>query len=311
MNAVCRSRYGKQLGYQYAINIAKENKFTATNITKQEKLEMIYNYITSHVRYSAFNDSLGNGMGYLSNSLIAPLAMNSGVCVAHAAAFEALCRASGFKVETDPEKSEVVCVRYPGHCVNAVRLSPSEGYYIVDCTYYDVNDRRPVFMDATFYKNTQFVSMFSYTRNFKESQIESNSKPFDVAKLSNNRFQSCNSYFRIENKVVDGPKVEVYDANKPSCKYISYTSHRTPSVGGTCNVSRFAYHDVISQFISSNRYFVIKIGGQVIQQNNNPQPITVDGKKYMVRFAVKNFDSTQPQVCSNSNYYYLSITRTN
>lgn len=303
LSAVNYSKYCKELSYKYAQRIAQQNGFTATNITKQEKLEMIYNYIKSHVRYSAIYDTNGNRMEGLSHSSIGSLAMNSGVCDSLAFAFETLCRASGFTVTTSPTTSEVACVHVPGHMMNVVHLSASEGYYIVDCT-------TSSFMRTNGYENTSFEYMICYGLNYKKSQAMSNSVTFTTGMLSSNEFKSGHSFFKIMNQYVNGPKVEVYDKNKTSCKYINYTSSQTPAVGTTCNVSTFAYHNEIPQFISSYCYFGIKIGGVVIDTNKTTQTITVGGKKYLVRFETLNFGNGQPQVCSCSNYYSLSITRT-
>ena len=157
---------------------------------------MIYNYIKSHVRYSGIYDTNGNGMGNLSNSLVGPLAMNSGVCGAHAFAFEALCRASGFTVTSSPSASEVVCVQVPSHLMNAVRLSASEGYYIIDCTTSN-------FMRTKGYENTQFGNMICYGLNYKENQVQGNGVPFTTGMLSSNEFKSGHSFFKIVNQSTD------------------------------------------------------------------------------------------------------------
>ncbi|MBP0966384.1 MAG: hypothetical protein J5722_02010, partial [Oscillospiraceae bacterium] len=208
-----------------------------------------------------------------------------------------------FTVTSSPSASEVVCVQVPSHLMNAVRLSASEGYYIIDCTTSN-------FMRTKGYENTQFGNMICYGLNYKENQVQGNGVPFTTGMLSSNEFKSGHSFFKIVNQNVDGPKVEVYDKNKTSCKYISYTSSQTPTVGTTCNVSTFAYHNEIPQYISSYCYFGIKIGGVVIDTNKTTQTITVSGKKYLVRFETLNFGNGQPQVCSCPNYYSLTITRT-
>ena len=126
--------------------------------------------------------------------------------------------------------------------------------------------------------------------------------------LASQPFASGHSYMKTINNAGDGLKVEVYDKNKTSCKFINYNAVIKPAVGTTCKLSQIADQGTLPQYISSYCYFGIKIGGVVIDTNKTTQTITVSGKKYLVRFETLNFGNGQPQVCSCQNYYQLTIT---
>ena len=305
LNAIAVSPYSKRVGYEYAQKIAQTNGFNSTSVSKQLKLQMIYDYLVSHERYSAIYDTAGNRMGAMSGSALSALALNSGVCGSFAHAFEMLCRASGFNISDNPATSEVVCVGVPGHALNAVRLSASDGYYIIDCT---AGHDCPVFMRTKGYQNVQFNNMYCYGTSTTINQVNSNAVPFSASMLSGNEFLSGNSFVKIINNAGGGLKVEVYDKNNTSRKFINYNAVIKPAVGSTCTLSQIADMGTLPQYISSYCYFAVRIGGVVLDLSKNTQVITTGGRQYRVTFETRNFGNGQQQVCSNSNYYFLSIT---
>ena len=302
LNAISPSRYAKKLGYEYAKKIAATYGFDKTNISKQVKLEMIYDYMMSHLRYSRLSDSENNIMSTMCGGSLSTLALNSGVCGGFAHSFEQLCRASGFTVTDNPTTSEVVCVGSPGHAQNAVRLSASEGYYIVDCT-----KRADItFMRKKGYENVQFTTMYSYGVSSISSEVIN--VPFSASMLSNNDFASGNSFMKVINNAGNGLKVEVLDKNNTNNRFINFNAYTKPAVGATCKLSQIAIQNPLPQFISSYSYFKIRIGGTDVNLTQNPQTVTVNGRQYTVRLETKDFGNGQPQVCSCPNYYQLTIT---
>ena len=305
LNAISVSPYSKKVAFEYAKKIAQTNGFSSTSVSKQLKLQMIYDYLVSHERYSAIYDTAGNRMATMSGSALSALALNSGVCGSFAHAFEMLCRASGFNITDNPATSEVVCVGTPGHALNAVRLSASDGYYIIDCT---AGHNVPVFMRTKGYQTTQFTNMYCYGNNTTISQVNSNALPFSASMLSGNEFLSGNSFVKIINNAGNNLKVEIYDKNNTSRKFVNYNAVIKPAVGSTCTLSQIADMGTLPQYVSSYCYFAVRIGGVVIDPGKNTQTITTGGRQYRVVFETRDFGNGQQQVCSNANYYFLSIT---
>ena len=216
-----------------------------------------------------------------------------------------LCRASGFTITDNPSASEVVCVGVPGHALNAVRLSASEGYYIIDCV---AKRDDPVFMRTKGYENVQFSNMYCYGTSTTLNQVDSNAVPFSASMLSDNQFRGCNSFVKVINNAGGNLKVEVYDTNNTSCKFINYNAVIKPAVGSTCTLSQIANQSTLPQYLSGSCYFAVRIGGEVLDLSQKTQTVTSGGKTYNVAFETRNFGSGQKQVCANSDYYYLSIT---
>lgn len=302
LNATCASPYYKQLAYKYAQNIAQTNGFTSSSLSNQKKLEMIYNYIRTHARYSYIQNTSGNQMGKLAGTPLGVLALNSGVCAGLSYAFEYLCRASGLPVADVAANSDILNVSFPGHVGNAVRMSPNEGFYIVDCT-------AATFMKNVGYQNSVFSDAFIYgvnTINRNPSKI-----PFAYSNLNSSNFCAGNSFIKIVNNAQTDIDIEVYDKNNTNAKFINYTAHPTAAVGTTCKPSKFNVTTDQGLYVSSYVYFGIKVGGVVINPTSgSTQNITVNGQTYKVQFQTRSYAQTgmAPQ-SAYSDYYYLSITR--
>ena len=299
LNAVCVSPYGKKLAYEYATKIAHEYGMDASNLPKKTKLEMVYNYIDSHVRYSVICDKDNNCMNTLKNTPLSMLALHSGVCGGYAYTFQMLCKASGLTVTDSPATSEVVCVSLPEHVVNAVRLSAGEGYYMVDCT-------AGCFMkkgDPTL----QYGNMYCYGINTTNQQVNNTAVPFPVNQLATGAFQSGHSFIKFQSSNLNGVRIEIYNRNNPSTEFTYFTVTPTPAVGSTCKPYEFTKQDTLYQFVPGSSYLGVKVGGQALNMNQNSQNVTIGGRTYRVIFEVRNFDSSQPQTCLNSNYYYFSV----
>ena len=306
LNAMSDAPYCRLLGYEYA----KNNGFTATNISKQDKLDMIFNYLMSHARYSRFQDTTGAPMHRLAGSSLSALAMNGGVCGALAHGFETLCRASGFYIcDTDPSKSEVTVIRLPGHAANAVRLSSSEKFYIIDCANRAWKPEHvPFFMLTNNYPFRQFSTMYNYSLSISRDEIDTIGKKakFSASMLSNNTFAPGNSYVRVDNKNTVGVPIEIYDKNKPSCKFINFTTHKEPAVNEICNITQFCRSPLTPQYVSSYCYLGMKVGGTVLYTPT--QIVTFNGKKYKVIFETRSYKAEgQAPANSYSDYFYLSI----
>ena len=262
---------------------------------------MVYNYIKTHSRYSYILNSDGDKMVHLGGSPLGILAFHSGVCGGLSYAFEYLCRASGIPVADSAAQSNILCVSFPGHVGNAVRMSPNEGFYIVDCTASN-------FMKTSGYENSVFSNAFIYgvnTVNRNPSTI-----PFSYSNLNNADFCPGNSFFKIVNNASTDINIEVYDKNNTSAKYINYTAHPTTAVGTICKPAKFNVTTNQSLYVSSYIYFGIKVGGVNIKTDGTVQQVTINGQTYNVQFRTLNYAQTgmTPQ-SAYSDYYSLTITK--
>ena len=292
---------------EFAKKIAHDNGFDATNISKQKKMEMAYNYIVSHVRYSNIYTTTNQCMDCLMGSALSALALNSGVCGSFAHSFEQLCRASGITVGSTPGTSDVICVGLPGHAANAVRLSASEGYYMVDCTAHN-------FMMTSYYKNPSQVTLtgaYVYGIDTTLDQVNQTQTSFSASQLAARDYCPGNSFIRIVNNAATNIDIEVFDKNNTNAKFIKYTAHPTPAIGSTCYSSAFANTTDLPLYVSSYVYFGIKVGGVLINPNNGSvQDITINGQTYRVKWQTLYYSQTGMAPRNDClDYYNLTITR--
>lgn len=300
LDALAYSPYSLNLAYDYAVQIAEENKFTDRSLSKQVKLELIWNYLKTSARYSALYSTQGYRLDELKRGPLGALALHSGTCRSLAIAFEMLCRASGLNVTDNPATSDVVTIGVPGHAFNAVRLSASEGYYIVDCT------TDGVFMKTEGYKNNYgMTARISYTSAGTESQ----SIQFAPSKLASKSFCEGNSFVRVDNNSNDTLSVQIYDSNKPSCKFINYFTNPTTKKGVKYDLDEIVKTENKWLYVSSYSYFTVKVGGQTINTNGTPQTVTIGGVKYKIAFKTLNYGAQQEQASAYQNYYNLVIEK--
>ena len=312
LNAVDNTPYCKNLGYQYAIKIVSDNGFDAPDLTKQQVLEMIYNYLRTHERYSRIRTAESETLSGLMGTSLSALALNSGVCGSFAHSFEQLCRATGkFTFGSTASGSDVVCVGMPDHVVNAVRLSPNQGYYIIDASQFPNTAH---FMQTVNYRTTEFTSAYLYGTSYSEDEVQKTAFNFTTGMLANQSYCGGDCFMQIANQGIAGLKVEVYYTNHPSRKYINYTGHATPNVTSSANVSTFSDLNTLPQFIPSTCYFTIKVGGKVIstsaQMHGKEQKVTVGNKTYNVVYNVLTYASTGVSPANGyQNYYKLTIKK--
>ena len=312
LGAVSTSPYYKQVAYEYAQKIAQDNGFTATNISVQKKLEMIYNYMKTNVRYSYILDTENERTTAFGASPLGVLAFHSGICEGIAYGFEYLCRASGINVTNSASTSSVLDVSLPAHLANAFRFSSNQGYYMIDCT-------TSSFMTTMGYETAGFSDAYvndKNTLNHNRSTI-----PFSYSNLNSANFCEGNSYFKIETQINDSMDVEIYDKNNPNCKFTKFIAKPKNVIGQSYKPEQFAgtseynpnYNPPTEfpQYVSSYVYFGIKVGGVVINTTSgSSQNITVNGHTYKVQFQTRNYAQTGVAPRSAySDYYYLSITR--
>ncbi len=301
LNAVDASPYVKNLGYEFAKKIAKENGFDSAKISKQNKLIMIYNYLVSNLRYSALRTSKDEVMESIMGSSLSALALNSGVCGAHAHAFEQLCKASGLKVGNTIQDSEVVCIGLPGHAANAVRMSSNEGYYMVDVSAHK-------FMTAVD-RNTNAVIECAYLYGNKPASDTVIDYTFSKKNLINKDFCEGNSFVTIQSDVSTPLKIEICDPNNAANKFISYTATGNTVTGNTYRTSEFANTNSLPLYVSSYSYLSLKIGGVSVKTEKN-QTVTINGVKYKVDFETLTYAKTNlPAASAYKDYYRLTIKK--
>ncbi len=312
LNAVDNTPYCKKLGYQYAQKIVQENGFNASGLTKQQVLEMIYNYLRTHERYSRIRTAESETLSGLMGTSLSALALNSGVCGSFAHSFEQLCRATGkFTFGDTAAGSDVVCVGMPGHVVNAVRLSPNQGYYIIDASQFPDTAH---FMQTVNYRNTAFTSAYSYGESSTAAQLNQTVFNFSSSMLASQSYYGGDCFMQIVNQNNAGLKVEVYDTNYPSRKYVNYTGHVTPGTISPANVSTFSDLTLQPQFIPSTCYFTIRVNGKAIntsaQMQGQEQTVTAGNKTYKVKYEVLTYAGTGvPPANGYQNYYKLTIRK--
>ena len=306
LNAVSVTPYCKLVGYEFAKKIAHDNGFDSASLSKQKKLEMVYNYICSHVRYSALYNTQNEYMGDLRGTALSALALNSGVCGSFAHSFEQLSRASGLTVGSTPGTSDVICVGLPGHAANAVRLSASEGYYMVDCTARN-------FMMTGYYKDPSQASLLSayvYGIDTTLSEVNQTQTSFSPSQLAGPDFCPGNSFIKIVNNASTNIDIEVYDKNNNAASFIKYTAHPTPAVGSTCYSQNFNVTTDQPLYVSSYVYFGVKVGGVNINMNGTVQNVTINGQTYKVQFRTLNYAQTgMTPKSAYTDDYYLTITK--
>lgn len=175
---------------------------------------------------------------------------------------------------------------------------------MIDCTACRTD---PCFMKRG-NPNQQYGNIYNYGLTTSRSEHLNNGIPVPVNQFATQPFASGHCYMKIINNAGNNLKVEIYDKNKTTCKFVNYNAVFKPVPGTTCKISQFADQETLPQYISGYCYFAIKIGGVVINPNLTLQTITTGGRQYRVRFETRNFGGDQPQACANSNYYFLSIT---
>lgn len=257
INAIACSPYSKKAAYKFAEKIVSDNNINSSSNSRQQKYEMIYNYMVTNNRYSALYSYDSDNekcirMENLSGSALSNLAFHSGVCGSFAHGFEMLCRAAGV---------EALCVGLPGHAANAVRLNSNGNYYMIDCT-------ANVFMQGYgegVGKYDSEVSSYVYGLDTTRSECDATQK---MIKLSD-KYCSSFSYISINDMTNKEFQITLTDANNSSKKYIDYITRSLPI--GKTKLEKLAVTKNESLYIDSNTYYnlTIKYGNTTVKTINN------------------------------------------
>ncbi|SEK35370.1 hypothetical protein SAMN02910353_00538 [Ruminococcus sp. YRD2003] len=141
LNELGQSKYEYNVALMYAEEITHKYGFDDPALSKVQKMEMITNFIRANTRYSVLytydaDPEKAMRLENLKNSPTSAIAFHSAVCGGLAYEFDILSRVS-IGDETATRDRDLLCVRLPGHVVNAVRVEHTDdnkGYYVVDNT---------------------------------------------------------------------------------------------------------------------------------------------------------------------------------
>ncbi len=298
LNAIIDLPYTKRMGYEYAKKIVADYNINAAS-SAQQKYEMIYNYLTTHNRYSGLYTTFGERMLALQNSSLSNLALHSGVCGSYAYAFEQLCTASDVSA---------LCIWLPQHVANVVSLD-GQSYYVIDCT-------GNVFMRGSGEGAYSSVidSAFSYGIDTTPNEVSTTTRKVNI---SSAKYCDSFSYAIIKDMTNSNFEISLYDKNNTGKKYVNYTTRSDiPKNGTKTKLNSLVPTKDVAQYIDSHTYYnlSIKKGNTTFKLNNvfhgnKNSAFTIDGVKYNCCVETLDYSSDVSPHSSYKNYFKIVITK--
>lgn len=231
IDSLAYSPFLENIYSSYATEIV--NSIIPSNTSDIEKMQIIYNYVLSTVRYSKiFSGTNDNCLNNTHQKALGGLMCYSGVCASEADTIYYLGKAAGLDVKT---------LGVPGHRLNLFSPSGTSLYYYIDIT-----------------ANT-FCSGYSlYGSDSELSNTKVTATDGSICQIASNHYGST-ILVQIKNNKNTNFNISLTDANNSSknfCKYlaVSPTSNNTPMY-----LSNLPLNNNREFYLYDNKYYNLKI----------------------------------------------------
>lgn len=275
IDSLAYSPFLENIYSSYATEIV--NSIIPANTSDIEKMQIIYNYVLSTVRYSKIFSGTNDASNCLNNThqkALGALMCYSGVCASEADTIYYLGKAAGLDVKT---------LSVPGHRLNLFSPSDTTLYYYVDIT-----------------ANT-FCSGYSlYGSDSELSKTEVTARDGSICQIASNYYGKT-ILVQIKNNENTNFNISLTDANNSSKNFCDYLATSPTSDYTPMYLSNLPLNNNREFYLYDNKYYNLKIS-----QNST----TVFSLNYALNKG-DNYSTTFTDVNNNQHTCNIKIVRDN
>lgn len=311
INEAACSPYTRKIGYLYAEEAVKKYDIDNPNLNMLQKMEKITNFIRSNSRYCILfpyneDQSKCREMMNLSGSAMSTIGFHSGVCGGLAHSFEVLCRAAMGHDKVDKD-FDVLCVGVPGHALNGVRLTHSdgnEGYYMVDNTSTSFMQGVGKTCVGDYGNKDSGYTYTGYIYGVFGSIAESDASNRNIYVVEDpNTFFEGISFVYLRDETNDALHIEMEDKNDPDNDYINFTSY--PITSPTFYLEQLPFTKVgnnqggngMNLYVEPNMYHSFRISnskGEAVFSGDGEHKFKLGDTEYVCTITTREYNSETP-----------------